>query len=327
VGIDRRWKNPPGADKPQLNRWAQDVVSELRKGPPDDWIDTAQLVDGCVTTPKLADGAVTTAKLGNDIVTYAKLQNISATARLLGRKSASAGDAEECTLSEALDFVGSATRGDLLMRGSSVWGRLAPGTSGLFLKSNGAGADLSWDAPASGLALLTSGSVASASSLDIVLTSYTGYRGLIFMLANFLPVTDGVTLMLRVSTNGGSSYDAAAGNYQYASYGINAFAGGVNNSTTSNTVMHLSTATAGAQIGNASGEGINGRIEIYRQTATGFRPRALFHTADNSNSFIADVVTQIGVGGRTASQDTDAVRFLFSSGNISSGDYAVYGLA
>ena len=176
-------------------------MTELRKGPPDDWIDTAQLVDGCVTTPKLADGVVTTAKLGNDIVTYAKLQNISATARLLGRKSASAGDAEECTLSEALDFVGSATRGDLLMRGASTWGRLAPDTSGLFLKSNGAGGDLSWDAPASGSALLTSGSVASASSLDIVLTSYTGYRGLIFMLANFLPVTDGVTLMLRVSTN------------------------------------------------------------------------------------------------------------------------------
>ena len=327
MGIDRRWKNPPGADKPQLNRWAQDVVSELRKGPPDDWIDTAQLVDGCVTTPKLADGAVTTAKLGNDIVTYAKLQNISATARLLGRKSASAGDAEECTLSEALDFVGSATRGDLLMRGSSVWGRLAPGTSGLFLKSNGAGADLSWDAPASGLALLTSGSVASVSSLDIVLTSYTGYRGLIFMLANFLPVTDGVTLMLRVSTNGGSSYDAAAGNYQFASYGINSAGTGVNSSTTSSTVINLSTGTGGALVGNASGEGLNGRIEIYRQTVTGFRPRILFHTAANSNAATTDVVQQIGVGGRTANQDTDAVRFLFSSGNISSGDYAVYGLA
>jgi phosphoribosylaminoimidazole (AIR) synthetase len=33
-----------------------------------------------------------------------------------------------------------------------------------------------------------------------------------------------------------------------------------------------------------------------------------------------------GGGMRMALQDTDAIRFLFSSGNISNGKYAVYGL-
>ena len=53
-------------------------------------------------------GSITTAKLADDAVTYAKIQNVSATSRILLRKTSGAGDVEEGTLSELLDFVGSA---------------------------------------------------------------------------------------------------------------------------------------------------------------------------------------------------------------------------
>lgn len=91
-----------------------------------------------------ASGATWT--IDNDAVTYAKLQNVSASGRILGRKTAAAGDVEECTLSEVLDFVGSATRGDILFRGASAWSRLAAGTSGHYLRTNGSGADPSYSA-------------------------------------------------------------------------------------------------------------------------------------------------------------------------------------
>lgn len=71
-----------------------------------------------------------TTGLVDEAVTYAKMQNISASAILLGRKTAAAGDPEECTLSEVLDFVGSAARGDLLVRGAATWARKAKGTAG-----------------------------------------------------------------------------------------------------------------------------------------------------------------------------------------------------
>jgi hypothetical protein len=45
--------------------------------------------------------------IDNDVVTYAKLQNISATDRLLGRDTASAGDAEELTVGGGVEFTGS----------------------------------------------------------------------------------------------------------------------------------------------------------------------------------------------------------------------------
>jgi hypothetical protein len=78
-------------------------------------------------------------------ITYAKIQDVSATSRVIGRKTAGAGAAEELTLSEVLDFIASAAQGDVLYRGASAWSRLAAGTSGYFLKTNGASANPTWD--------------------------------------------------------------------------------------------------------------------------------------------------------------------------------------
>jgi hypothetical protein len=89
-----------------------------------------------------ASGATWT--VDNDAVTYAKMQNVSATSRLLGRKTGGAGDTEECTLSEALDFIGSAAQGDILYRGAASWARLAASTAGFVLRTGGVGGDPSW---------------------------------------------------------------------------------------------------------------------------------------------------------------------------------------
>jgi len=102
-----------------------------------------------------ADGTVTTAKIVDDNVTYAKIQNVSATSRILGRKSVGVGDVEEATLSEILDFIGSAAQGDILYRGASTWARLPAGVSGQFLRTNGAGANPSWQDIVSQLASQT----------------------------------------------------------------------------------------------------------------------------------------------------------------------------
>lgn len=65
---------------------------------------------------------------------------LAATSKVVGRKTAGAGAAEECSLSEVLDFIGSAAEGDLLLRGAATWARLAIGTSGKLLTSTGTSA-------------------------------------------------------------------------------------------------------------------------------------------------------------------------------------------
>lgn len=98
-------------------------------------------------------GALTVA---NDAISYAKMQNVSATSRILGRKTAGSGDVEECTLTEVLDFVGSAAQGDILYRDASSWARLAAGTAAYILKTGGSGANPSWAAPPCVLAIACS---------------------------------------------------------------------------------------------------------------------------------------------------------------------------
>lgn len=83
------------------------------------------------------------------------VQSLSAS-QVLGRKAT--GDITGMSLSDILDLVGSAAWGDILFRGTAGWQRLAAGTSGLFLKSNGPGADLSYAAPTT-ITKFTSGSL------------------------------------------------------------------------------------------------------------------------------------------------------------------------
>jgi hypothetical protein len=162
-------------------------------------------------------GSGATYTIDNDVVTYAKMQNVSATSRVLGRKTAGAGDPQELTLSETLDFIGSAAQGDVLYRGASTWARLAAGTSGQFLRTSGAGANPVWAAfTGSGSAawslnaswdFAVSGTVAELASGDL-----TGYSEALVIFSNVtLSVSD--LRIVQVSTNGGSSYDTTSGSY------------------------------------------------------------------------------------------------------------------
>lgn len=75
----------------------------------------------------------------------------SATARILARITSGAGSFEEATLTQILDLLGSVAQGDVLYRGAAAWSRLAAGTSGHYLKTNGAGANPEWAAVAAAL--------------------------------------------------------------------------------------------------------------------------------------------------------------------------------
>lgn len=151
-------------------------------------------------------GALTVA---NDAITYAKMQNVSATSRILGRKSASSGDTEECTLSEVLDFISSAAQGDILYRGASSWARLGAGTSGQALVTGGASANPSWSAVGSGsggaLTLISSQSLASASS--VTFSSLGSYSHLeLYFTGRSDAAGTPVTVIVQFNGDSGSNY-------------------------------------------------------------------------------------------------------------------------
>jgi hypothetical protein len=166
-----------------------------------------------------------------------------------------------------------------------------------------------------GLILLTSGTVSGAGALDLVLTSYTAYRAIKVVLNGFRPATDAVQLLMRFSTDGGSTYDAGAGNY-----GASATTGSLYSAGTAAAIFLTSA------VGNASSEGVAVEVTIHNQTSTAFFTQSTWLGSYMDSSGTSTNIAIFGSGARLAAQDTDAVRFLFSSGNITSGNYAVYGL-
>lgn len=167
-----------------------------------------------------------------------------------------------------------------------------------------------------GLVLLTSGTIAAA-TLDLVLTAYTAYRGIIIKLYGIIPVTDAQQLRMLFSTNGGSSYDASGYNYamsQLTDDGTDA--------------LHFSGSSAfidiAQSISNAATGGIDVSVELLGQTATARWSRASWTGYMIDNSLRGNHLR--GGGARETAQDTDAIRFMLSSGNIASGNYGVYGL-
>jgi hypothetical protein len=166
--------------------------------------------------------------------------------------------------------------------------------------------------------LLTSGSVSSAATLDIVLTSYTGYRGLTFYLGGFIPATDAVALYARFSTDGGSNYDATGYNYAAEQIIDDSATAQPYASGSANQIQLFVNAT------NGGTGGYSGEVLLLKQTSTTLWSRITYRGYGVDDSARARFVT--GGGAREAQQDTDAIRFLFSSGNIAAGDYAVYGL-
>jgi hypothetical protein len=82
----------------------------------------------------------------------------AADSTMMSNISGAVGPSTPHTLSNFLDHVlGTTTRGTFLYRGGTGWLALGPGTSGLFLQTQGSGADPTWAVGASGVTSIAAG--------------------------------------------------------------------------------------------------------------------------------------------------------------------------
>jgi hypothetical protein len=128
------------------------------------------------------------------------------------------------------------------------------------------------------------------------------------VLTNILPATDNTDLLFRTSTNNGSSYDAGASDYKY-----NVLGGSIATATSIVIANNLYNA----------------------QPSSGYMFLFSPSTATRCNIFSNFITHQTAVGApetevisgyRDSAADVDAVRFLMSSGNITSGTIRMYGI-
>lgn len=168
--------------------------------------------------------------------------------------------------------------------------------------------------------LLASKTASGSATLDFTEFNDAVYRDYEFEIEELKPATDGVTMTVRFSSNGGSSYDSGASDYAIA--GIGASNGTpISEGNTANGTIRLSAANA---VGNAVGEfGVTGRLRLKFAGDATKQTRARFEGSFENTA--GETVVWSSTGRRLVAQDTDAVRFSASSGNMS-GVVRMYGI-
>ena len=111
------------------------------------------------------------------------------------------------TLTALLDGAIGGTQGNILYRSATVWTVLAPGTSGNFLQTQGAGANPQWAAGGGAgvvLQVITSAITATSNTTTVasVNTAMTTSDGSQIKTLTFTPVSSSSKLDIRVSANG-----------------------------------------------------------------------------------------------------------------------------
>lgn len=200
----------------------------------------------------------------------------------------------------------SLAQGDVIYYDGTNFVRLAPGTSGQFLKTNGAAANPAWATVSQPVTPVIAGAISGLANLDIALGSADMYE---IDLINFAPATDNTSLLMQFSQSG--SFLSGASDY---AYGLQR--GGV--TTASGAASSIFIVDS---VGNNTNEINTQTVRIFRPSASAFAKTAIFNGLKTTTS---TVIEASHGGGRLAANTNaiDGVRFLFSSGNIASGYYA-----
>ena len=182
---------------------------------------------------------------------------------------------------------------------------------------------------AGALVLLESHTASASASLDFTTRNATGQSGATFQsdfdeyvieAINLIPATDNVDFLLRVSTDGGSSYDSGA-NYGRAlrldSASFNVVLGANSGLTALIAVANVDTTTTQASL--------NLSIRLFNPlSAANYKAATVQGTFKNND---ANYYAVTGSGWYLSATAVNAFRCAFSSGNITSGTVRVYGVA
>lgn len=214
------------------------------------------------------------------------------------------------------------TIGDILYAATSgVWTRLAAGTAGQVLRSNGAAAPVWGDATGAWTLISTTtptaGATASLTGLDP-----TKYRDYMIVMEALVPAVDGDILYMRTSSDGGSTYDSGAGNYAWSGIACIASAASAAASN-ADTEMQLTNTTG---IGNNSGPPIENVSGIITIENPGAAQNCCVKWSLDWWRTDATYCNIAGAGRRLANADVDAVRIQGSTSGFNSGTVKLYGL-
>jgi len=167
---------------------------------------------------------------------------------------------------------------------------------------------------------------AASATIDFVLTKWLQlYDRFEIDFDQVLAATDNAELWLRTSTDGGATYAASASSYQWRFDRVRNNVGD-SNSSGGDIRINLISSDVTTGLSNVAGETAEGTVKIY-SPAVATAPRKITWESINYPANAGSAFNFVrGVGIRDTNADVDAIRFLLSSGNITSGAFRLFGV-
>ena len=257
-----------------------------------DAITGAKIADNAIDSEHYTDGSIDTAHIADAQVTTAKIADNAIT----------------------LAKMASGTDGNIISfdaSGNPV--AVATGSAGQVLTSAGAGAPPTFAAAGGGAGMefiASSGAISNAASVTFTQFDESKYDHYAFYFQHIIPVTDNVFLFGHHSTDGGSSFDTTSGDYH-------------SNGSVDRVGFFVSNFGDGA--GSDTNEfGTSGLCHLYSPHTAAF---TMWDASGTVTQILDGSVKQGGSAtARLAAENTDAIKFAFTSGNIESGEITMFGI-
>ena len=249
---------------------------------------------GLITTP--ADNTVTAAKIQNDAIDS---QHYAAGSIDLEHMSSQSVDEDNLHISNA-------------------------GSNGQFLsKQSGNAGGMTWAEPVGNVVKISTTTFSGASTVDITGFDNSTYDSYFFIMNNIAPGTDGTSLDMRFSTDGGSSF-ISANEYRWSQeYGNSGGNRGISGSGATNLVSEFRL-TQASNWGSASNEDLCGILRLFAPGQTTFTHYIFDGVYSDDQAGFYDT-REHGCGIHHSAVDTDGIQWYATSGTIS-GKILMYGV-
>ena len=164
-----------------------------------------------------------------------------------------------------------------------------------------------------GLEFIASTDISNAATVNFTGFDSSKYDAYRFVFSNIVSATDNVSLDVRTSSDGGSSYDSGSNDYR-----MNRLKNGTNLAYSANNFG------VGVDIGSDTNEnGTSGELIVFGAHLVQ-NTYLIVQSLTDSNT--GALISLYNTGFRTSVADVDALQFLAGSGNLESGTITMYGM-